>query len=148
MRELKASKVRKVLRSAMRKGASVVNKASKATAPVRTGSLKRSLGVKVKAYPSGVIIGVVEPRKGNPKKPPKRGTNVKNIDPRFYAHLVEFGTKPHSVQKGASVRKKIGTGKMHPGARPKPFLFPGFNQNKERIVGIFGEEIDKELARL
>src|ERR1044071_9487651 len=55
----------KVLRSAMRRSASIVNKAAKGAAPVcETGQLKRSLGVKVKVSPSGVVVGAVEPRPG------------------------------------------------------------------------------------
>lgn len=145
---LKATLQKRVLRSAMRKSASVVNKAAKANAPKRTGQLRRSLGVKVKAYPSGVVIGVVEPRAGF--RVPAGNTNGKPkfIDPRFYAHLVEGGVKPHAVGKGSSLRKRSQGGKLHPGAPAQPFLRPAFESNTARIVEIFGDEIDQALAKL
>lgn len=56
-------------------------------------------------------------------------------------HLVEFGTAPHTIK-----------GKHHPGARPKPFMRPAFEQNKEQAVEIFGREfgpaVEKQAAKL
>lgn len=43
-----------------------------------------------------------------------------------YAHLVEFGTKPH-VNGG----KFAGT--LHPGARAKPFFYPPYRALKKRV---------------
>ena len=43
-----------------------------------------------------------------------------------YAHLVEFGTKPH--KQGGRFK-----GTMHPGTTPRPFFFPGYRLVKRRI---------------
>lgn len=48
------------------------------------------------------------------------------------AHLVEFGTEPHWQPK---------RGRMHPGARPFPFLTPAFIDNDDLAIRIFGQEI-------
>lgn len=140
----RASTRRKVLRSAMRKSASVVNKAAKARAPQGPplpGQLKRSLGVKVKAYRSGIVIGIVEPRPGFRVLVPRSAGNlvaVKPHNPRIIAHLVEHGTTSRR-QKG---------GRYTGAARPKPFLAPALQSSSGRIVGIFMEEIAKEMAKL
>lgn len=44
------------------------------------------------------------------------------------AHLVEFGTAPHW---------QPNRGVMHPGARPKPFLRPAFEEMKGEVVARF-----------
>lgn len=59
----------------------------------------------------------------------KAGIFGKGRELAFYAHFVEFGTKPHYNIKGAKakgVRKAAAASgaKMHPGARAQPFLRP------------------------
>ena len=55
------------------------------------------------------------------------------------AHLIEFGTQPHSLRKGASVRKRIfiGEAPMHSGDRPEPFFRPAFEMTKGEVIGRF-----------
>lgn len=50
---------------------------------------------------------------------------------RKIAHLVEFGTAPHW-------QPNYRGGWMHPGARPKPFARPAFEQNKEEVLTRLG----------
>lgn len=52
------------------------------------------------------------------------------------AHLVEFGTAPH-WQPNRHV--------MHPGARPKPFLRPAFEEMKGEVVAVFARELGSLL---
>lgn len=144
LKTLPGSVQKRVLHPGMRKATSIVNKSAKAGAPRRSGQLYRSLGAKVKTYPSGVTVGVVEPRPGFKIA----GKGGKNIDPRRYAHLVERGVKAHAVGKGSSVKKKSQSGKMHPGARAQPFLMPAFTMNQTRIVAAFEDELEKMLAKL
>lgn len=134
----------KTIRSAMRKSASVVNKTAKGNVSGQgignTGTLKKSLGVKVKVYPSGIVIGVVEPRAGFriPIPRGKRGglVGIKYHDPRKIAHLVEGGTVLRKNKRGAN------RGMM----RARPFLMPALAVSEGRIEAIFSEEIDKALA--
>lgn len=51
---------------------------------------------------------------------------------RAIAHLVEFGTAPHWQPRWRG-------GWMHPGARPKPFARPGYEQTKDDVPAIFGK---------
>ena len=58
-------------------------------------------------------------RKGLIKK--KINKNLRRIfDKSPHTHLVEFGTAPHQI------KTKNGGVIMHPGARPKPFIMPGY----------------------
>lgn len=155
--ELRDSLQKRILRSAMRRAASMVNKSAKAASPQDQGWLRMSLGVAVKVYPGGVVIGVVEPRSGFVRK---RGQSKKSLSsfgkklttqnrrPQNYAHLVERGARAHFIGKGSNVGKGVRKGTMHPGAKPKPFLGPAFRSNQGRIVDLFGEELDKALAKL
>lgn len=53
---------------------------------------------------------------------------------RFLAHLVEFGTAPHWQPNWRG-------GWMHPGARPKPFFRPAFEEKKQDVATIFGQRM-------
>jgi len=71
------------------------------------------------------------------------------------AHLVEFGTRPHTIP----VRMvRTASGKtyfmrsnwktvQHPGARARPFLRPAFDSNKHRAVKIFGKELERGIKK-
>lgn len=56
------------------------------------------------------------------------------------AHLVEFGTAPHSLAKGASRRKNImqDVPPFHPGTNPEPFFRPAFEGTKLEVIERFG----------
>lgn len=99
----------KLLRKGLNKARSVLAKAAKAKAPRETGLLKKSIGGKVKIYPTGVGVAVVGPRVGFRKEVVRRRKKWFPVsvvaNPVKYAHLVELGTS-------------------HAGARP--FLAPAF----------------------
>lgn len=86
----------------------------------------------------------------------------RRMNPRFYTHLVEGGTKPHSLQPkvelGRSALAKlvagavnryrpVPQGKMHPGARAKPFVQPTFEQTEQLVVDTLFAELNKTLDR-
>jgi len=48
------------------------------------------------------------------------------------AHLVEFGTDPHWQPRRM---------RMHPGAKPFPFLTPAFHRHDDEAVSRFGQRI-------
>lgn len=52
------------------------------------------------------------------------------------AHLVEFGTQPHSMAKGASVRKGLlqDVPPFSPGTPPRPFMRPAYENTKHEVV--------------
>lgn len=114
LKELPAKLRKKHLRKAVDKGGKVLLDSAKQKAPVETGLLRKSLGKKVKVYPSGVAVCVIGPRKGfkreviqtakgvalfSAKKHADEDGERSFRDPRFYAHLVELGfTHPGGKQ--------------------------------------------------
>jgi len=84
-----------------------------AKTPVKTGTLRKSLGIKVSS--NKVTIGP-------------------NLTQAPYAGYVEFGTKPHTIlpKRGTYLvftigGKKIFTKKVnHPGSAPHPYIQPAF----------------------
>jgi len=111
---------------------------------------------------NGVATAVKRPKtKGGKKVRYVKG----DIYPLNYAHLVEFGTRPHHIGKGddreVSLRRKgrnviVGRGHrrgaLHPGAVPKPYIRPAYDTKREEAVRVFTEftarELDRELRRL
>jgi HK97 gp10 family phage protein len=166
----------KVLRKNVGKCSRIVLKASKAKCPVRTdnsgfrkenktrGLLKKSLGVKVATY-SKAVVGIIGPRKGfkaqtgTIKSGPNKGKPIFE-DPSNIAHLVEFGTRPHSLQKGDRLartvagKEKKGGGKqtagaqMHPGARPRPFMRPAWDETRSQVRSAMADGIASDIATL
>lgn len=57
------------------------------------------------------------------------------------AHLIEFGTAPHSLAKGASRRKNYLQDRppFHPGTRPHPFFRPAYEATKDEVFLKAGE---------
>lgn len=68
----------------------------------------------------------------------KFGGKVESKAP--HSHLVEFGTRAHSLDKGARRKAMVindqpVTGKiMHPGAKAKPFLQPAYYSERVRYI--------------
>lgn len=165
----------RILRRAVSKASTPIMQDARRGAAKETGALKLSMGRRMRTYPSGTVLAIVGPRTGfkrvgRGKKGTRKadarlmgkfmaaGRKGKPRLPHKYAHLVEFGTRPHALGKGsrhpANVRrgeKPIQHGRMHPGARPKPFMRPawdhGRQQAQQTIARVVMEGIQQELAR-
>ena len=149
--ELDKKVARKAMRKAIQEGSRQIIKDARALVPVETKTLKKAIGVKVRSYKSGaVIVALVGPRKDAKGKPAKyrrrvmvktKGGGQREMwrNPVKYAHLVEFGTRPHALGSGAKLARKNGKpgthqrGVMHPGSRPSPFLRPALDKNKSFV---------------
>ncbi len=80
-------------------------------------------------------------------------------NPRSYAHLVEFGTRPHAVGKGSDLEQVIkgpgfrvrGAGKQrgakHPGIPAQEFLTKAFDTKRDEAVKRIAEVVRSELAK-
>lgn len=160
---------RKVVKQASRKAFAPVVKTAKEKAPKETGLLKKSIGVKQKAYPrAGRMVTIVGPRTGFAQEvvvsTPFGPKKVKR-DPAKYAHLVEYGTRPHSTAALANNRirpnkdgevseeNRLGFdiamqgGDDHPGATAKPFMRPAFDGNEARAKSIMQTELAAGVVR-
>ena len=127
----------------------------KAEAFKDSGLLAASIGVKMKAYPkSGSVVAIVGPRKGFKglvKVTRRLGNTVFTYeeyrDPMYYAHLVEFGTQPHDLGEGSSMRKDIikGGRGVHPGSRPRSFLRSSMDDAKWHVLKAFEDRTAKRF---
>lgn len=151
----------KGLRRAVSAASKLVNKAAKANLK-RNGSfdtkaLYRAIGWKIKRYQAGLLwVGIVGPRKDAPGKPPRfrikarrRGSKKEiTVNPVKYAHLVEFGTRAHHIGLGSNSRRGRKFGKLHPGARPKPFLRPAIDENAQTAANLMIQELRRTLTEV
>jgi HK97 gp10 family phage protein len=116
-----------VLKKAARAGARPILNEAKARVPVDSGELRGSLGLRQKTGYAWVDVSVVA------RAP--------------HAHLVEFGTAPHRVGKGSDSRKLFGKkrGRLHPGAKPQPFMRPAFDNKAAEAVAKVGEVLRRKI---
>lgn len=157
---LTLAKQRQIAAKAVKKGAKLIQSAAKAGAPrrKRSGTLRRSIGVKaVKGKGTSAYAAVGARRKVEKMvSVGKRGRKVKTV-PSKYAHLVEYGTRPHTLGKDSKLTRKDGSGeekqhgKRHPGAKAKPFLRPAFEATKDRAIEVakeaMAEGVKEALAK-
>jgi HK97 gp10 family phage protein len=93
---------------------------------VETGALVASMGVAEDDQKQNRTL--VGPRSGKFRK----------MRPSSYAHFVEFGTAPHWQPN------RFG-GIMHPGARPKPFLRPAYEQHVTLVAQAYFLQMKQEI---
>jgi HK97 gp10 family phage protein len=71
---------------------------------------------------------------------------------RFYVHLVEFGSAPHTIKSKNKRVLSNGTevfGKVvkHPGTAAKPFMRPALDENADAIIKHFSKNIGRGVER-
>lgn len=148
-----------VMRQALRAGAAVIRDAARANVPVDDGLLRKSVRVSTSAK-GGVIKAVI--KAGNAQA--------------FYAHMVEYGTKPHLIKvreedrpinykltqkRGVLTRVSIktmnrhalrignhfvGPSLKHPGARAKPFMRPALDDKSGAAVQAVSDKVRERLT--
>lgn len=168
--ELGGNIATRIANAATKEGGQIVLAAARAnliTNPsIESGALLSSLATRHRYYRksktavaiTGVDTGFATEFGGRPRKPFK------------YAHLVEKGTAIHAIGNGSRIRgkrhRRIGPrgdmetyfdpgpqkGRLHPGAKPEPFLRPAIDQNRQAIAQaierISRERLDKEARKL
>ena len=124
LNDLAGSINRKVIKGATGKAMKPVVKSAKEILRPhdRTGQLRKSIGIKQKKYPAGIIWTGVGPRSGFKIETEEFGP----VNPVNYAHLIEFGNDRF---------------------RPRPFLRPALDKNRSRINGIMQSELRKGIVR-
>jgi HK97 gp10 family phage protein len=152
---VKTAKKRTITQKAVKAGAKPVAAAAKAGARRESGALKQSIGIKAGKGKKGLTLAFAVIGARTKTEKVFKGRKRK---PSHYAHLVEKGTKPHSLgkraRKGAlhAAKVKLGIGRKHPGAKAHPFLKPALDRNREAagkiIMEVMGTEIAKELAKV
>lgn len=163
---ISAAKSRAITLAGAKAAGKLLKNAARSTAPKRPGSgaLKQSQGVKAaKGTRPGTTASyaVQGARKKVVKMVKVRGRKspVKAV-PAFYDHLVQLGTKPHSLGKGESLgrsgkRKSVAktgqTSGKHPGAKPNPYRRRAWQTVKgaagAAAVAAMGRATQKEIDR-
>lgn len=143
LQQLPAKVEANIMRGAMRAAANPVMAAAKANAPtgdpsetnkrkynLYNGALRDSIRIssridrRNKQVKARVIVG---------GKSKKTGADV------FYSHIVEYGARAHSVNKG-------GKGfANHPGIQPNPFMRPALDSEAGEAIKAAGEYVKKRL---
>jgi len=118
----------------MIQSANYIKAEMEAKAPVKTGTLRNSIFIKVET--DKVIIGP-------------------NMTTAPYAGYVEFGTKAHTIEpkkKGGVLVFNVGGQKVftrkvhHPGTRPQPYVMPAF-QSWVDSLGTMAAEANIKVLR-
>jgi len=126
---------RKLLSTALRKGAKVVQSTAKALVPVKSGKVKKSIYVKVGRYKRGgpvkmrvVVIGAY------------RG-------PASYVGPLELGHKIGGVRIGKRDRQQAGTILDTRGyVRPRPFMRDAAKRDRANVLKIVEDQIRYGIA--
>ncbi len=125
----------------------------------RFGLLSKSIGVRVKVYPrSGTVFAAVGVRSGFADNFILPGGGRAFINPRNYAHLLEFGVRAHSVKpkdridRGATPSRGGRLGKQtgpstHPGFRAFPFMRPTYDSLKRPTLRLMIQDIWEGIKR-
>ena len=133
-----------IMRGALRQAAKPLRDAAIQNCP--TGEPNESNRRKYRVYNGALrdsirISGRIDKRAGTITAKVVAGGKVRKTGADvFYAHMVEFGTRPHSISKG-------GRGEAnHPGVPPRPFMRPAIDAEAQSAVVAAGEYIKKRLA--
>lgn len=159
--ELEGKFFRKAARKAVNDGTKLVLASAKSLVPKRTGSLKKSLGRKVKANKNGTgYYGLVGPRKDSRAKiaqsirdveagKRKKALTAKYrrvvrhngrdilVNPVKYAHMVEYGRGSAVVKEKKVMSDGVAVfGTKIRAIPPRPFLRPAWDNSKAAINAI------------
>ncbi len=122
-----------IMRSALRAGANVFKDDVKANIPVESGDLRATVRVSTQAK-SGTVTASL--KVGGKKA--------------FYWHFVEFGTAAHRIgpknAKALALSGVVVGFVHHPGARPKPFMRPAFDNKAGAAIDAVATQIRARLT--
>ncbi|NRP70608.1 hypothetical protein ILFOPFJJ_01489 [Ensifer psoraleae] len=121
-------------KAAVVQGANEIAAVQRALAPVDDGELKDSIHV---TPPGGTTPPYSQPGGSRTAGPEEAIVTAGNTRVR-YAHLVEFGTAPHT-------NGGMFAGSEHPGTAAQPFFWPGYRAVRKRVRGRVTRTINKAI---
>lgn len=145
-----------IVRAALRAGAKVMSDKIKTKTPARKGQiLRRSIMPQTRVM-KNKSRDIPESYRGEVVVKKRKGNN-----PRKYAHLVEFGTKPHVVgkpkKKKPKAKKSVAKSPrgilpsnhpgMHPGSKPRKMFQDGFDEAKQASLAATLEVVRKRVGK-
>lgn len=131
--------VRQEMKAAIKQSADEIVALQKSLAPEESGDLIRSIRA---------VSGTYRPENSNVRgmsagvegDPDLTVTIVAGDANAWYARLVEFGTKPHTIKakRPGGLLNVFGLfveRVEHPGAKPRPFFYPAYRSLRRRAKG-------------
>ena len=122
--------------AAVRAGGSAIVKEMRSRAPKETGSLKKSMGQKVKTYRGNKTVTSIIGARSK-----RYETSKGRRNPAYYAHLIELGVSPHRTGK---------KGGLHPGFAAAPFMRPAWDaaapRARQAVIDKMQQVFEKEAA--
>jgi cellobiose-specific phosphotransferase system component IIB len=120
-----------------------------------TKLLAASIGSVVKVYRQQTAFLAIGPRtKFKSKKREKLLGKKANRDPVKYAHLIEFGVQPHTIEGNPFLYIPDYAGGImrvrsvdHPGFKARPFLRPAFDKHKNGALRAMAAEVALGIRR-
>lgn len=123
-----------IMRSALRAGAKVYLAEVKQRIPVDSGALRDSARITTRS------------RKGQVSASVKVGSS--NV---WYAHLVEFATRPHTIKAKPGHALNVNGRELkrveHPGTRPQPFMRPAADAAFSAAVQAVQAQVRRRLTK-
>lgn len=130
----------RILRGAARAMSATARKRARELVPVESGTLKRS-------------IRISAPTSYERRNLESRGMVVSTLKSggkdAWYARMVELGTAPHSLAKGArlSANRKQTEGRQHPGTQPQSYMRRALDESQQEAIKAAARYIATRLVR-
>ncbi len=146
---LQKKTVKTILGKSVRASAKPMKKQVQSNAPVRSGSLRRSLIVRVKRYRNGNVVAAIGPRWGGKSYKATKRKSARTED-AYYAWMVEGGTKGHQTNAINAIAMHIpGWGFFHsvyhPGMKATRFMDKAFGSKKGQAEKEFTKKAWAEI---
>lgn len=149
IRSLEKKMANRIMRKVLRAGARELSNVAKSYIKRDTGTLYKSIGIKIKAYRNtGVVVAVVGPRTKFIKQT-RKGKRWASK----YAHLYEFGRKTFkqkdkivTVKRGGSTYSYLRAGRMVRGVSGRKFMTKASKTAKARMSAAMIAKAREELA--
>lgn len=124
---------RNVMRAALRAGGVVLREEARRQAPVDDGVLRKSIRISTRSQRGSLYASV----KAGSKK-------------AFYAHMVEFGTRPHKIkakpQSALDVNGNPRRDVDHPGSQPHAFMRPAADLAFQEAIKAFDRKLRERMT--
>ncbi len=125
-----------ITRTALRRGALVIEERAKELCPVDSGELQDSIKVRAQTKKKSGWINLRVTAGGGKA---------------FYANMVEYGTAPHEIRpKSAKSLFVAGVFRQvvsHPGATARPFMRPAFDEKYQDAIKAFADYMRQRIPR-
>lgn len=147
---------------ALRAGAGPIQQSARSAVPVGPQFQLSLRGYAYQRPPPGNLRAAIKITQGTDRR---TGLHYVEVGPQYkrsagvvvaptYAHLVEYGTKPHVIRPRqrngvlALAGRLIHGSVRHPGARPHPYLRPALEQNRTSAVSRVAESLNQSFAAM